>query len=120
MRANAVAAKASFGAVDVGKGGVLIVLLLMIFLAAHAVTEGDEAVKAFPLRAQPYAVDAAWLIVSKSLIDRCHTAGVLVFSDALGLHETPQQYERASRHGIDLIQTDHPVRVLRTLELLER
>jgi glycerophosphoryl diester phosphodiesterase len=69
---------------------------------------------------QPYAVDAAWPIVSKSLIDRCHAAGVLAFSDALGLHDTPSQYDRAIREGIDLIQTDHPVRVLRALELLER
>ncbi len=71
-------------------------------------------------RVQPYAVDAAWAILSKSLIDRCHAAGILVFSDALGLHETRQQYERAIRDGIDLIQTDHPVRVLRTLQLLDR
>jgi glycerophosphoryl diester phosphodiesterase len=71
-------------------------------------------------RVQPYAVDAAWPIVSKSLIDRCHAAGVLVFSDALGSHETIPQYERAIRDGIDLIQTDYPVRVLRTLELLKR
>ncbi len=70
-------------------------------------------------RVQPYAVDAAWAILFRTLIDRCHTAGILVFSDALGSHETPQQYARAIRDGIDLIQTDHPLRVLRTLELLE-
>ncbi|MGO9463645.1 MAG: glycerophosphodiester phosphodiesterase [Isosphaeraceae bacterium] len=71
-------------------------------------------------RVQPYVVDAAWEILSKALIDRCHAAGILVFSDALGSHETPQQYARAIRDGIDLIQTDHPVRVLQTLELLGR
>jgi glycerophosphoryl diester phosphodiesterase len=43
-----------------------------------------------------------------------------VFSDALGSHETIDAYQRAIRDGIDLIQTDQPVRVLRAIELLEQ
>lgn len=57
--------------------------------------------------------------MSKSLIDQCHARGVKVFSDALGLNETEASYRRAILDGIDLIQTDHPVRVLRAIELLD-
>jgi glycerophosphoryl diester phosphodiesterase len=71
-------------------------------------------------RVRPYAVDANWAILSKPLIDRCHALGIKVFSDALGSHESVEHYQRAIRDGIDLIQTDHPVLVLRALELAER
>jgi glycerophosphoryl diester phosphodiesterase len=69
-------------------------------------------------RAKPYAFDTDWKILSKELIDRCHARGIKVFSDALGEHETIAHYQRAIRDGIDLIQTDHPLRVLRAIELL--
>jgi glycerophosphoryl diester phosphodiesterase len=71
-------------------------------------------------RVQPYAVDARWAILSKPLIDRCHALGIKVFSDAIGANESVERYQRAVQDGLDLIQTDHPVRVLRALELLER
>jgi len=65
----------------------------------------------------PYAVDASWDILSQELIARCHAAGVKVFSDALGRHERIEDYLQAMRWGIDLIQTDHPLRVMRAIEL---
>ena len=68
-------------------------------------------------RVRPYAVDARWSILSKELIDRCHARDVLVFSDALGLNESITSYRRAIRDGIDVIQTDYPLRVLRAIEL---
>jgi glycerophosphoryl diester phosphodiesterase len=71
-------------------------------------------------RVRPYAVDTRWSILSKPLIDRCHARGIKVFSDAIGLNESVEKYQRAIRDGLDLIQTDHPVRVLRAIELLER
>ena len=67
----------------------------------------------------PYAVDARWNILSKELIARCHALGILVFSDALGTHERIEDYQQAMGWGIDLIQTDHPLRVLRAIELWE-
>jgi glycerophosphoryl diester phosphodiesterase len=70
-------------------------------------------------RVRPYAVDTRWTILSKPLIDRCHALGIKVFSDAIGANESVEKYQRAVRDGLDLIQTDHPVRVLRALELLE-
>jgi glycerophosphoryl diester phosphodiesterase len=73
----------------------------------------DDAVK----RVRPYAFDTQWSILSKELIDRCHAQGVLVFSDALGSHESIEHYRQAIRDGIDLIQTDYPLRVLRAIEL---
>ncbi len=68
---------------------------------------------------QPYAVDARWQVLSRPVIDRCHALGIKVFSDALGINENIGRYQQAVRDGLDLIQTDHPVRVLRALELLE-
>jgi glycerophosphoryl diester phosphodiesterase len=68
-------------------------------------------------RVHPHAVDARWSMLSKDLIDRCHARGVLVFSDALGIHESIASYRRAIRDGIDVIQTDYPLRVLRAIEV---
>ena len=69
-------------------------------------------------RVQPYAVDMRWSILSRDTIDACHARGIKVFSDALGLNETIPQYQQAISNGIDVIQTDHPVRVLRAIELM--
>ena len=71
-------------------------------------------------RVQPYAFDTNWSILSKDLIDRCHAKGIKVFSDALGSHENVKDYQRAIRDGIDLIQTNQPLRVLRAIELLDK
>jgi glycerophosphoryl diester phosphodiesterase len=65
----------------------------------------------------PYAVDASWELLSREMIARCHALGIKVFSDALGNHETIENYRQAIGWGIDLIQTDHPLRVMRALEL---
>jgi glycerophosphoryl diester phosphodiesterase len=70
-------------------------------------------------RVQPHAFDTDWSILNKELIDRCHARGIKVFSDALGSHETIAAYQRAIKDGIDLIQTDYPLRVLRASELYE-
>jgi len=66
---------------------------------------------------KPYAVDAKWDILSKDVIDRCHQAGIKVFSDSIGRHEVIEDYLKAMDWGIDLIQTDHPLRVMRAIEL---
>jgi glycerophosphoryl diester phosphodiesterase len=76
-----------------------------------------EDLESLATRLKPYAVDAAWEILSKDLIERCHRAGIKVFSDALGSHETIDNYLKAMDWGIDVIQTDHPLRVMRAIEL---
>ncbi|MBI1784477.1 glycerophosphodiester phosphodiesterase family protein [Candidatus Sumerlaeota bacterium] len=67
----------------------------------------------------PTSCDAQWRILSKELIDHCHARGIKVFSDALGAHEKVEDYLQAMRWGIDLIQTDHPMRVMRAIELFD-
>lgn len=69
---------------------------------------------------KPYGVDADWSILSRELIARCHAAGVKVFSDALGNHERIADYQQAMDWGIDVIQTDYPLRVLRAIELRQQ
>ncbi len=41
---------------------------------------------------------------------------IQVFSDALGQSETMEKYQQAIRWGVDCIQTDHPLRLLRAME----
>ena len=65
---------------------------------------------------KPYAVDADWDILAPELIARCHALGIKVFSDALGSHERIEEYQKAMDWGIDLIQTDHPLRLFRAIE----
>ncbi|HEY2786678.1 MAG TPA: glycerophosphodiester phosphodiesterase family protein [Fimbriiglobus sp.] len=67
---------------------------------------------------KPYGFDTKWGILSKDMIAAAHAKGVKVFSDALGLNETVEQYRKAMGWGIDVIQTDHPLRVLRAIELV--
>jgi glycerophosphoryl diester phosphodiesterase len=66
---------------------------------------------------KPYGVDAQWTILSKEMITRCHEKGIQVFSDALGANESVEKYQQAMDWGIDCIQTDYPLRVLRAIEL---
>lgn len=66
---------------------------------------------------KPFGFDTDWSILSKDLIARCHAVGAKVFSDALGNHETVKDYRQAIGWGIDVIQTDYPLRVLRAIEL---
>jgi glycerophosphoryl diester phosphodiesterase len=66
---------------------------------------------------KPYGVDAKWSILSSQMIDECHRRGIKVFSDALGENENVEQYFKAIEWGIDCIQTDYPLRVLRAIEI---
>jgi glycerophosphoryl diester phosphodiesterase len=66
---------------------------------------------------RPYAVDTRWNALSKAYIDHCHAAGIQVFADAPFFVDV-KGYQRAIEWGIDVIQTDHPLRVWRALELL--
>lgn len=68
-------------------------------------------------KSKPYGVDTDWSILSKELIARCHAHGIKVFSDALGEHEKVEDYLQAMEWGIDVIQTDYPLRVMRAIEL---
>ena len=54
---------------------------------------------------------------AEAAIRRCHALGIQVFSDALGQHERVEDYQKAMDWGIDLIQTDHPLRVMRAIEV---
>ena len=48
---------------------------------------------------KPYGFDVDWSILSKELIDHCHARNIKVFSDALGLHETIENYRLADGLG---------------------
>jgi glycerophosphoryl diester phosphodiesterase len=66
----------------------------------------------------PYGFDTNWSILSQELIEKSHKAGIKVFSDSLSpLHEKVDEYLKAMGWGIDVIQTNHPLRVLRAIEL---
>jgi glycerophosphoryl diester phosphodiesterase len=66
---------------------------------------------------KPYAFDTKWEILSPELIARCHELGIKVFSDSLGNHEHIEDFQKAMDWGIDLIQTDYPLRLFRAIEL---
>ncbi len=66
-------------------------------------------------RFQPYAVDTSWKLLSRDYIAHCHELGIKVFSDAKG-DTTIEEYRQAIEWGIDLIQTDHPLRLWRAID----
>jgi|GEM_PF-131754 len=65
----------------------------------------------------PYAVDVPWEYLSPSVIERAHRAGTKVFTDAPD-QAVVQEYVRAIGWGVDAIQTDCPLRLIRAAELV--
>ena len=63
----------------------------------------------------PYAFDVSWPALTESLVSQIHQQKIKVFSDLLDNHDLPDQYAKAAQLGIDVIQTDHVLRVYRTL-----
>ncbi|MBI3836909.1 MAG: glycerophosphodiester phosphodiesterase family protein [Planctomycetia bacterium] len=79
---------------------------------------GSEAqVTSLAAGLKPYAVDSRWNALSKQYIAHCHAAGIQVFADAPGNIDVAG-YRKAIDWGIDLIQTDHPIRLWRAMELV--
>ena len=74
-------------------------------------------VAALAARLKPFAVDTPWRSLSKQYIDHCHASGIQVFSDAPFFVDV-KSYRQAIEWGIDLIQTDHPLRAWRAMELV--
>ena len=79
-----------------------------------------QGLEALASQIQPFAVDVRWGALSAGLIRRCHELKIQVFSDALGPNERIEAYRQAIEWGIDTIQTDHPLRVIRAIELNHR
>ena len=65
---------------------------------------------------RPFAVDASWRALSADFVDKCHAAGIQVFSDA-PFYVTTSGYTQAIAWGVDVIQTDFPLRYWRAVEL---
>ncbi len=63
----------------------------------------------------PYAFDVRWTILNEQLVAEIHQHKVKVFSDVLGLLDTPANYKKATTMCVDLIQTDHVRKVYKTL-----
>jgi glycerophosphoryl diester phosphodiesterase len=84
----------------------------------HALPGVGSAAEVTALAAglKPYAVDTRWNVLSKPYIDHCHAAGIQVWADAPGNLDVAG-YRQAIDWGIDLIQTDHPIRLWRAMEL---
>jgi glycerophosphoryl diester phosphodiesterase len=71
------------------------------------------AIDAMARGLKPYGVDVPWRLVSKELIDRCHAHGIQVFCDVPD-EVTPEQ---CLGSGLDVIQTDRPMTILRAYEI---
>lgn len=65
---------------------------------------------------KPFAVDASWRALSAEFVQKCHALGIQVFSDA-PFYVTTAGYQQAMAWGVDVIQTDFPLRYWRAMEL---
>ncbi|GAB3961551.1 glycerophosphodiester phosphodiesterase family protein [Spirosoma harenae] len=63
----------------------------------------------------PYAFDLSWSSLTDALIAQIHQQGIRVFVDLLDNDDTAEQYKKAARFSVDVIQTDHVLNVYRTL-----
>ena len=78
--------------------------------------KNSDQIESLIAKCHPYAFDTSWKILSPELIQKCHRAGVKVFSDAMGGHENIDDFRQAISWGIDCIQTDEPLILFRALE----
>ena len=65
---------------------------------------------------QPYAFDANYLTLTPEMVQEAHSKGVQVFTDLLGPLDKVENYQNAAKMGVDLIQTDKPALVFKTLK----
>ncbi|GAB3022919.1 glycerophosphodiester phosphodiesterase family protein [Spirosoma pulveris] len=63
----------------------------------------------------PYAFDVSWSALTEALARQIHQQNIKVFSDLLDAFDTPGEYVKAARFGVDVIQTDQVPGVYRTL-----
>jgi len=63
----------------------------------------------------PAAFDASFLSLTQEMVDEIHSKNIRVFTDLLGPLDTETNYKKATKLGVDLIQTDKPKLVLETL-----
>jgi glycerophosphoryl diester phosphodiesterase len=63
----------------------------------------------------PYAFDASFLSLTQEMVDEIHSNNIHVFTDLLGPLETETNYKKAAKLGVDLIQTDKPALVFKSL-----
>lgn len=63
----------------------------------------------------PYAFDANFLSLTSEMVEEIHAADIHVFADLLGPLDIETNYKKAAELGLDLIQTDKPALVLKTL-----
>lgn len=68
----------------------------------------------------PFGFDVSWRLLSEELIRHCHDLGIQVFSDSVDDFERIEDYQQAIAWGIDVIQTDVPLRVMRAVALMEK
>lgn len=63
----------------------------------------------------PFAFDASWLTLTPEIIKEAHANGVKIFTDLLGPLDQETNYQKATKMDVDLIQSDKPRLVLRSL-----
>jgi glycerophosphoryl diester phosphodiesterase len=63
----------------------------------------------------PYAFDASFLSLTQEMVDEIHSNNIRVFTDLLGPLDTETNYKKAAKLGVDLIQTDKPALVFKSL-----
>lgn len=65
---------------------------------------------------QPHAFDANYITLTPEMVQEAHSKGVQVFTDLLGSLDKVENYQNAAKMGVDLIQTDKPALVFKTLK----
>ena len=63
----------------------------------------------------PYAYDVNWPILNEELVTQIHKEKIKVFTDVLGFYDRPENYLKAAKLKVDVIQTDHVRKVYHTL-----
>jgi glycerophosphoryl diester phosphodiesterase len=63
----------------------------------------------------PYAFDANFLSLTTEMVKEIHAQGIRVFTDLLGPLDIESNYKKAAEKGVDLIQTDKPALVFKSL-----
>jgi glycerophosphoryl diester phosphodiesterase len=78
----------------------------------------DEDIDQVMAQAKPELVELDWARCTADRVAECHKRGVKVMTYSPNVHLTTEQYITRMKTGVDVVQTDHPLLVMRAVEVM--
>ncbi|MFA6447973.1 MAG: glycerophosphodiester phosphodiesterase family protein [bacterium] len=88
-----------------------------ILLSIRNVEDIPEILKLYP---HPKAFNTTSGILSRELVEKAHSLGIMIFMNTLGFEDMPPIMKKVISAGVDAIQTDHPDDLLKVIAKIKK